>query len=391
MSVLAGEDHPLDHWTPVHLHLATADVTARVAIRRGGSIAPGDRGIVQLVLDQPVGALRGDRFILRDQSAVRTIGGGIVLDPFAPATRRYTAARIAELEALGQADAAAALQAMVAQVPVIDLGQFEVLYNLRPERSAQLYKDAALSVIGKERRIAIPAARHEAIRKSVVEEVTRFHRANPQAVGADIESVRATTAPELNAELFSAILRELADAKRIEVSGSTARIPGHNATANAADEQLWQKIEPVLKLAGFQSPQVKDLAAQLKLKEPIVKDFLHRKAKGGAILKVTTDRFYPRGVVAALAKLAQFTAEKQPNGQFSAAQYRDSTGVGRSLAIEILEFLDTLGVTQRIGDVRKIRKDYTTILGPADDVPRPKAPPKPAPQPARPQARPYRR
>jgi selenocysteine-specific elongation factor len=391
VSVLAGEDHALEHWTPAHLHLATSDVTTRVAIRRGGSIPPGEKGIVQLVLDQPVAALRGDRFILRDQSAVRTIGGGIVLDPFAPATRRYTTARIAELEALGQSDPAVALTTMLAQMPVIDFGRFEVMYNLRHERSAQLYKEAGLIAVGKEKRLGMLAARHTAIRKSVIDEVAKFHKANPQAVGADIEAVRNATAPELAADPFGTILRELADARQLEVTGSMARIPGHNATANAADEQLWQKIEPVLQAAGFQSPQVKDLAQQLKLKEPIVKDFLHRKAKGGAILKVTADRFYPRGFVAALAQLAQVTAEKQPNGQFSAAQYRDTTGVGRSLAIEILEFLDTLGVTQRIGDVRKIRKDYTTILGPAADVPKPKAAPKPAPPPARTQARPFRR
>jgi selenocysteine-specific elongation factor len=41
---------------------------------------------VQLELDRPIGALHGDRFILRDQSALRTLGGGVVLDAFPPAT-----------------------------------------------------------------------------------------------------------------------------------------------------------------------------------------------------------------------------------------------------------------------------------------------------------------
>jgi selenocysteine-specific elongation factor len=100
VSVLASEEHSLEHWTPVHLHLATSDVTARVATRRGVSVAPGADAIVQLVLDQPIGALRGDRFILRDQSATRTIGGGFVLDPFAPATRRSAPARGAALAAV---------------------------------------------------------------------------------------------------------------------------------------------------------------------------------------------------------------------------------------------------------------------------------------------------
>ena len=58
-------------------------------------------------------------------------------------------------------------------------------------------------------------------------------------------------------------------------------------------------------------------------------------------MRVAADRFYPRATLATLAAIAQATAQAQPNGQFTAAQYRDATGVGRSLAIEILEFLDT--------------------------------------------------
>jgi selenocysteine-specific elongation factor len=149
----------------------------------------------------------------------------------------------------------------------------------------------------------------------------------------------------------------------------------------------------VLEASAFNSPPVRDLALQLKLKEAILKDFLHRKAKTGEVMKVTADRFYPRSTLAVLAAVAQATAQKQPNGQFTAAQYRDSTGVGRSLAIEILEFLDTLGITQRIGDARKMRKDFVPILGAATAPPPPAKPaPKPtAPPPARRPVQNYRR
>jgi hypothetical protein len=131
------------------------------------------------------------------------------------------------------------------------------------------------------------------------------------------------------------------------------------------------------------------------LKEPIVKDFLYRKAKTGEVMRVAGDRFYPRPTLATLAAVAHATAQAQPNGQFTAAQYRDATGIGRSLAIEILEFLDSLGITQRVGDTRKMRKDFVPILGAATAPPRPPgaAAAKPAPK-ATPPRRPvqtYRR
>jgi selenocysteine-specific elongation factor len=93
VKILAADKEPVAHWTPVHLHLGTAAVTARISVRRGESIAAGQSKIVQLILDRPIAALHGDRFILRDQSATRTIGGGIVIDPFAPANRDGTGCR----------------------------------------------------------------------------------------------------------------------------------------------------------------------------------------------------------------------------------------------------------------------------------------------------------
>ncbi|MDB5862906.1 MAG: hypothetical protein JWO70_712 [Betaproteobacteria bacterium] len=398
VSVLAAETNALEHWTPVHLHLATSDVTARVATRRGGAVAPGASAVVQLVLDQPIGALRGDRFIVRDQSASRTIGGGFVLDPFAPATRRSSPARMSELAAFEHDSAEEALAELIrAGERPVDLERLETAYNMTPERSSGVYLSAAIVEIGKDARLGITATRLKTLGEAVIAAVTEFHRNSPQASGQEIETLRAATAPDLSADAFTSVLRKLADERKVETSGSTARIPGHNATANAADDRLWQAVQPAIDAAGFNAPPLRELALQLKLKEALLKDFLHRKAKTGAVMKVTADRFYTRSTLATLAAIAQATAQAQPNGQFTAAQYRDWTGVGRSLAIEILEFLDTLAITQRIGDARKMRKDFVPILGAATaPPPPPKGNPaaKPPAKPATPQRRPvqnYRR
>jgi selenocysteine-specific elongation factor len=364
VKVLESEAHALRHWTPVHLHLGTSDATARVATRRGASVAPGDSAIVQLVLDEPIGALRGDRFILRDQSASRTVGGGLVLDPFAPATRRSSAARIAALAAFEHDGPAEALTALISNsTQPVDVGLFEKIYNVTAQRAAQLYDAAGLVQLGKERRIGITGARLQSVRDAAITHLQAFHKRQPQAAGESIETLRRTVAPDLAADTFASVLRQLADERKIEVSSSSARLPGHNATANAADDRLWQTIRPVLEASGFNTPQARELAAQVKLKEPIVKDFLYRKARTGEVIRVAGDRFYARGTLAALASVAQATAQSQANGLFTAAQYRDATGLGRSLAIEILECLDALGITQRMGDARKMRKDYVPILG----------------------------
>jgi len=76
LRILASEKRPLAHWTPVHVHLGASDVTGRIAVLDAQAIAPGGAARVQLALERDIGALHGDRFIVRDQSARRTLSGG---------------------------------------------------------------------------------------------------------------------------------------------------------------------------------------------------------------------------------------------------------------------------------------------------------------------------
>jgi selenocysteine-specific elongation factor len=365
-TLLASEPQPLKHWTPLHMHLATADVTARISLPGEVAIAPGGSAIAQLALAKPVGALNGDRFILRDQSARRTLGGGIVLDPHARAARRASPGRQAELAALERGAPEAALAELLKdETRGVDLKRFERTFNLKPERLSALYAAAGIAVLGKEERAGVTRARRETLREAAPAALRDFHRAQPQATGMEIAALRKQLAPQLPAEAFQSLLRELADERRIEIAGNLVRQPGHDATSNPEDQRLWQLVLPALRQGGFAPPPVAELAAALKVKEAVLKDFLHRKSRGGEVMRVPPDRFYPRATLATLAATAHALARANPNG-FTAAQYRDATGIGRGLAIEILEFLDTLGITQRVGDARKLRKDFVPILGAAE-------------------------
>jgi selenocysteine-specific elongation factor len=384
VTVLASEREPLKHWTPLHLHLATADVPARVSIPREGGIAPGASTVVQLVLSKPVVALNGDRFILRDQSARRTLGGGVVLDPFSRAARRASPARQAELAALEQGSAENALAELLkVGERGVDLARFERTFNLLSERASQIYSAANVTTLGKEHRTGVAKGYRDGLREKIVATLKDFHRAQPQSTGFETAALRKQLAPQLPAEAFQSVLRELADERKLEIASNSVRIPGHDATSNPEDERMWQAVVPALKAGGFAPPTVTELAAALKFKEPALKDFLHRKSRGGAVMRVV-DRFYLRETLAVLAATATAVAKASPNGMFTAAQYRDATGTGRGLAIEILELLDTLAITQRVGDARKLRKDFVPILGAADPAPRPAAKPPNPPGAAKP-------
>src|SRR5206468_2556 len=80
---------PIASHTRVRFHLGTAEVMGKLVLLGGrGELSPRSAGWAQLVLAEPVLAMRGDRFILRDETARRTLGGGVVVNPFADRHRR---------------------------------------------------------------------------------------------------------------------------------------------------------------------------------------------------------------------------------------------------------------------------------------------------------------
>ena len=97
---LLAEASPLQQWTPVHVHIGTQRTTGHVALLQDAAIDPGTEARVQLVLDAPAFTQPGDRLILRNAQASRTIAGGMVLDPYAPARKRRSAERMAYLDAM---------------------------------------------------------------------------------------------------------------------------------------------------------------------------------------------------------------------------------------------------------------------------------------------------
>ncbi|MBM3604384.1 MAG: selenocysteine-specific translation elongation factor, partial [Alphaproteobacteria bacterium] len=116
LSVLPGEPKSVGTWFPARLHSHAVEVGARV-VPLADPIAPGAAGPVQIVLDRPIAAAVGDRFILRDVSASRTIGGGRFLDLRPPARKRRTPERLALIDAARRLDPGRALTAMLEVAP----------------------------------------------------------------------------------------------------------------------------------------------------------------------------------------------------------------------------------------------------------------------------------
>ncbi|HEY1300609.1 MAG TPA: selenocysteine-specific translation elongation factor [Stellaceae bacterium] len=344
---------PLRDGLPVHAHIGTADVVARLAVLGGRSIAPGETGFVQLDLERRVAALNGDRVLVRDHAARHTLGGGRVVDPFAPRRGRRLPARLALLDAMARVDPAAALAGLLEAQGAVDLAHFALVRNLVPLELAALFDNARFLQVGSEAApVAVTAERLAELGTALLAALVAWHEAQPDALGparpALFEKLRAA-APE--AALDAALARLAADQKVVR-EGGMWRLPGHRPRLGRADEKLWERVRPLLDTASLRPPRVRELAAALALEPEPVERFLRRAERLGRVCRVADNRYFLPHTLKGLAAIAGELAHASPDGSFTAAMFKDRSGVGRNLTIRVLEYLDRMGTTRRIGDSR---------------------------------------
>ena len=354
--VLASEQRALRHWTPVHLHVGASDVTARVAMLEGDSIAPGGTALIQVVADKPVCVLHGDRFILRDQSATRTLGGGQVLDPFPPARNRRAPVRISTLYAMQEADPGKALrQALAGSSAGVDLALFAKSRNIRQEEARVLWQDLPMQVISTPAAtMGFGLAGWTALKQAILHRLAAEHQQALDSLGPDRARLQRMALPALARTTFDALLDELLAGGQIAQSGPWLHLPEHRVRLTPDEEQLWQRIMPVLLHTPFQPPRVRDIARDLSAAEGEIRLLLGRVARAGRVYLVAHDHYFEKDAVEQMSAIVRNLAST--HGCVRAAEFRDEIGTGRKLAIQILEFFDRIGYTRRTGDEHRLRQ-----------------------------------
>ena len=356
ISVLSSRGKPLAHWTPVHLHCGAATVSARVALLEGEPIAPGSSALAQLVIDGPVHLLRGDRFILRDQSAQHTIAGGLALDPFGPARGRAKPERLAYLAAMEKGTPGEALGMLLdAQPEGVALDSFALAWNLTEEETSDLmqpFPTVRFSHAGTV--FILPSGRWQEMRRRVEAALCSFHEERPEAVGP----AEAALAEELGMRTllpaWRAALKSLKEEGVIEREGISFRLAGHRPRLTDSDAALLERISTLLRTAGVRALAAGELAKALGMDLAPLLDFLESVSRRGHLVRVSKNRFFLPAAIDRLVDIAATLARESDRGAFDAAAYRDRSGIGRNVTIEVLEFMDRVRITRYAGGVRSI-------------------------------------
>jgi selenocysteine-specific elongation factor len=353
---------PLKNHAQVHFHCGTAEMLARVVLLEGQELPPGSTGFVQLRLAEPGLFVPGDRFIVRQFSPVTTIGGGGVVDNHPLQHARGDADTLESLRVLEHGEPEARLELLTREMGEATLARLAARTGWKSADVLRVAKSLAtqnrISLLGQPPHLVVHQNHFEQLERRAVEQLGKFHAANPLVGGLQKEGLgaklgtsgKASSLP--SATLLNAVLQSLVTQGKVDVQGETVRLGGRQIQLSPEETVARDAISAAFEKAGLAVPSVHEVLANLRIDRARAEKLLRILLRENALHKITEDLiFHPK----ALRELRQILARrKTQNPRLSVADFKELTGLTRKYAIPLLEYLDRERVTRRQGDERVI-------------------------------------
>jgi selenocysteine-specific elongation factor len=333
VTLLPDAPAPLSSRRWIRLHVGTAEVGARL-VGPEGLVPAADTTSVRMVLDQPLVARAGDRFVLRDASPARTIGGGVITDPVAPIRARpwpleaRTPARLLQ-HLLDEAGS----QGVLAHELPVRLG-------VAPSRVEDVVAELETWRVGAR---LLGAAARQAIQDAVVQAVQDHHAGNPLEPGLQLQSLRARSrAPE---EVATAAIAALQARGALVVEQGYVRLPDFSPTLNREEAELGSRMLDALDAAGHEPPSLDELGISLAASPSALAAVARHLARDGTLVAVEPARYYRAHTVAEL--VARLREGMAGDAGYGPSELRVLLGFSRKFLIPFLEYCDRVGITRR--------------------------------------------
>jgi selenocysteine-specific elongation factor len=353
---------PLKNHAQVHFHCGTAEMLARVVLLENKEMKPGATGFVQLRLSEPGLFVPGDRFIIRQFSPVTTIGGGGVLHNAPSKHRPGDPATLKSLRVLERGEPEARLELLAQWAGEATPADLAARTGWNPADVLRVAKSLAtqkrLVLLGQPPSLLVHAAHFERLAELLLEQLEKFHAANPLVAGLPKEELRAKLSAGGAAHtipsptLLNALLQSLTIQGKIDVQGETVRLGGRTIQLSAEEIAARDQIAAAFEKAGLAVPSAREVLVNLRLDRARAEKLLRMLVKENVLHKVTEDLIFHQ---AALRELREILARrKAQNPRLGVTDFKELTGLSRKYAIPLLEYLDRERVTRREGGERII-------------------------------------
>ena len=359
MQVLSSFPRILEHWTRLRAYLGTREIFCRLILLVDDAILPGDTVQVQLRLEHPILTFRGDRIILRDFSAQYTVGGGEVINPFAPKHKRFTPETIATLAEWEEADDAQIVNTVLENSESLCVPESFLHYYL-PQ--SQTNVNAILTRLAAEGKIVrwdksgrsplvSDAGRTANTKEKIIETLTAFHLAEPLLAGQNASQLRREL--QLDDIGFEKLESRLIREGQLAKDGNLLRLASHEIQFSEEEETAKERLEKLFLEAGMNTPTFNELSTHLPDYTPqLLESTFFALLNLGQFVKIADNFFIHKTVFEEIQELLMTYLRK--NDIITVAEFRETAQTSRKYAVPFLEYCDSQSITIREGNVRRL-------------------------------------
>jgi selenocysteine-specific elongation factor len=347
----------LKNLSPIKLHAGTAECDGHIVLLDKKELTPGEEGYVQFRLDEPIVVAAGDPYIARLQTPMYTIGGGRILDASDQKLKRLkdeiTLKLVEKEQTLSSETSSLEFALKTAGRKTLNLQEISVAAKMPAKACEEGLKAMEARLVRFEPNRFMHQAAFEATMDHVAVLVENYHIRNPLRAG--METLVLKNESKLEVPLFERALKALVEKGTLAQDGDKVRRASFAIKMSREDAECAAEIERAVRETRFNTPRIEELHQKLpKYSKERIDKVLGLLVDQGTIARLKDDVLLHRDAVKEAIEL--ITAAIRGKGPIEAAQFRDLVGTTRKYVIPLLEHLDDLGVTQRSGNQRVLRK-----------------------------------
>ncbi len=357
---LASTVRPLKNSARVRLHTGTREIAARVTLLDRDELRPGEQTYAQLRLLGKLAAMPGDRYVLRTYSPVRTIGGGEIVHPAPKRRKRSVATNITSLRTLEAGGPEDVIRLLIGEAGVQGLTRtrLALLSGLGEQTLSstlhQLLKAGHVMLFHQDSQSFVTSEVFAGVADRALSILRDYHKQSPLLFGIPKEELKNKLTAGMDPRLFSFLISHLVQSKKIAAEKELLRLPEHKVALKVDEQGLKDKIETMYLKAGLEPPLRRAALELLADGGPQSAKLIDLLIREGLLTKVKEDLYFHNKPLADLRE--QVVAFLRDNQELTAAQFKEITHLSRKYLIPLLEYLDTIKVTIRVGDKRVLRE-----------------------------------
>ena len=357
---LSHNDRKLKNRTLVRFHAGTNEVIGRTILLDREEMEPGGRGYAQLILESPIVAVSGDRFVIRSYSPVTTIGGGIIIDPLPKKHKRHSEKVLLECDLLhrGTDSERAALIIERSGIAGMELLELVIRTGIHQNRLKEILKELSsakkIVILDVDESRCIFSPVYENLQRQILRDVQAYHERHPLREGMVKEELRNATGQYVSPRLFNMALKDLERKGTLVSERENLRIPGHRVDLKGDLDDLRNRMENIYSESGLTPPTLKEVMEKFADRKNQLESVLNVMLKEGTLTKINEDLYFHKEILLKLRENYKNLLLRE--GKATPASFKELTGLSRKFIIPLMEYFDITKLTIRAGDHRILRE-----------------------------------